>query len=332
MKHAGIGRYVENLVRELEKNRDFEIVLLKNGGQHYSFREQILMPYLIWQSSVDLVHFPHFNVPLLCPKPFIVTIHDLIKHRFHGLETTTRSPFLYRLKYFSYLLVFWLAVKRAKRIIVPSKTVKKELMVHYQLDPAKIIVIYEGVSGKFRPKKSIRARKPFVVYTGSLYPHKNIERLIKAVKSLKVQLLICCSRSVFWKRMKKKIREIKAEKYVKLLGFVPDEELVKLYQKATALVQPSLMEGFDLTVVEAMAVGLPAVISDIPVHREICGEAALYFNPHDEKEMAEKIKLVLQSPRLWKSLRKKGLARAERFSWQKMAKETLEVYANCLSL
>jgi len=171
-----------------------------------------------------------------------------------------------------------------------------------------------------------------VIYTGSLYPHKNIERLIQVVKRLKLPLKIACARSVFWQRIKKKIKQLKAEKWVELLGFVPDEKLVRLYQMAVAFVQPSLMEGFDLAVVEAMTAGLPVVISDIPVHREICGQAAVYFNPDDLGEMAKAINLVLKSPRLRQELRKKGFQRAGRYNWQKMAKETIKVYESCLGL
>lgn len=331
LKHAGIGRYVENLVRELKKSKRFKFVLFRNGARHYSFKEQLLMPWIIWRSGVDLVHFPHFNVPIFCPVPFVVTIHDLTKHKSRGLETTTSLPPLYWLKYLGYLLVFWLVVRRAKKIIVPSNSVKEELIKQYKLNPNKVVVIYEGVSEKFQvPSSKFKVTKPFVVYTGSLYPHKNIERLIRAVKRLKVQLIICCSRSVFLERIKKKIKEMGAEKFVRLLGFIPDEELVRLYQGATALVQPSLMEGFDLTVVEAMAAGLPVVISDIPVHREICGEGAVYFDPHDVKDMAGKIKLTIENKKLRRELRKKGLKQVKNYSWQKMAKETLEIYKQSL--
>lgn len=333
LKHAGIGRYIENLAANLKKTKtsQLEIVLLQDGGCHYSWQEQIFLPWLIWRSGLDLVHFPHFNVPFLCPKPFVVTIHDLIKHRFRALSTTTRSPLVYGLKFLAYLLVFRLAVKRARKIIVPSQAVKKELLIHYRLNPAKIIVIHEAASSAFRPGRRQSYRPPLLVYTGSLYPHKNVDRLLRAVKSLPVNLAIVCARSIFWQRTKKKIKKMKLSRKVKLLGFVPDRKLVALYHRATAFVQPSLMEGFNLTAIEAMASGLAVIVSDIPVHREICGQAAVFFHPYDEKELAEKIKKVVGSVQLRRKVRQKGLRQAKKYSWSKTAQETLKVYENCLT-
>jgi len=370
LENAGIGRYIANLVREI-KNEKLKIknwrlyLFVKNKTQisssteqlnnltiievrarHYSLKEQFLIPWIVWQSKLDLVHFPHFNVPIFCPVPFVVTIHDLIKHKSRGFSTTTRFPLIYWLKYAVYLLVFGLAVKRAKKIIVPSEAVKKELIKRYKLSPDKVIVTYEGVGNKFQISndklqieipnlkllKKYKIKKPFIIYTGSLYPHKNIERLIKAVKSLKLELVICCSRSVFLERMKKKIKGMKAEKLVKLPGFVSDEELVRLYREAIAFVQPSLMEGFDLTVIEAMAVGLSVVISDIPVHREIAGLAAVYFDPEEVEDMIEKIKTVIESKKLRNSLIEKGLERSKRYRWRQTAQETLKIYESCFGL
>lgn len=367
LKHAGIGRYVENLVRNLlsqDKENYYTLVFRPNQKQevqsfnsklkiieadfpHYSFKEQFLLPLPLIKLKLDLVHFPHFNVPVFYPGKYVVTIHDLIKHYSRGGKTTTRAPFLYWLKYLGYQIVFWNAVKRAKKILVPSLFIKDELIHRYRLASDKVKVVYEGADRKFKVQSSklkatvkslkllekYKIKKPFIVYTGSLYPHKNIERLAQSIKQLNVSripcplsLVVVCARSVFLERLERKVKGLCAEKFINLVGFVPDEELIQIYREAEALVQPSLMEGFDLTVVEAMATGLPVVVSDIPVHREICGQAALYFDPKNIEAMVEKIKLVLESQSLRDKLQKQGLGQVRKYDWKKTARQTLKVY------
>lgn len=343
--HAGIGRYVENLVKELGKSNDLKLVLFKDNIPHYSLAEQFLMPGIIKKAEVDLVHFPHFNVPVFYSGKYVVTIHDLIKHTSRGLETTTRTPWLYWLKYLGYRFVFRQAVKRAAKILVPSQSVKEELVKVYNLPEEKIVVTYEGVGEKFQKleignQESVKIldkygiRKPFVIYTGSVYPHKNIERLIQSIKllnQLPITLVISCARNIFWERLRQKIQELGAEEFVNLVGFVPDEELAILYTQAEAFVFPTLSEGFGLPGLEAMACGCPVVCSDIAVLHEIYGEAAVYFNPLNVEDIAEKIKNVIRDTEIRKMLIKKGFEQVKKYSWTKMAKETLKMYNDVTS-
>ncbi len=357
LKHAGIGRYVENLVTEvlkIDKDNEYVLFTRKEFTQktqfqnhrvrfvvaeipHYSLKEQFLMPALIAKEKVDLMHFPHFNVPVFYSGRFVVTIHDLIKHVSRGMATTTKNPLIYWLKYLGYKLVFGLSVRRASRILVPSQYVKSELAREYHLPLKKIVVSYEGVAEKIKSSLEAKTvlsqyqiRKPFLLYVGSVYPHKNIERLIEAVKILGIDLIIVCSRSVFWERLKKTIRQMKAEKLVNLAGFVPNEELAVLYQQASAFVFPSLSEGFGLPPLEAMSQGVPAIVSDIPVFREIYQEAAVFFDPFNPKDIAEKIKLVISNKKIREKMVKKGLEQVKKYSWKKMASETLLVYNSAL--
>ena len=379
LEHAGIGRYIANLVREIKnlklKIKNLEITLLvrrKNlkeikkkigdsfkivlcEASHYSLKEQIVVPLQLIKLKPDLVHFPHFNVPVLWWGKQVVTIHDLIKHQSRGRETTTKCPLFYWFKYLNYCFLIWLAVKRATKIIVPTKWWKKELVKRYRLAPGKVAVIYEGVEKKFKIKdlkfkidvlKRYGVKKPFVIYTGSLYPHKNVERLIKAIQLMNqlstvkppaggqvpVSLVIVCGRNIFYERFKKKVEEMKMKEFVNLVGFVPDEELVVLYRQAEAFVFPSLMEGFGLPGLEAMTAGCPVLISEIPVLREVYGEAALYFNPLDIDDIAKKIKMILDNPSIRQELIKKGYQQVKKYSWKRMARETLRLYENCFSL
>lgn len=370
LENAGIGRYVMNLIEQIEnldKENQYLVLLRKKYFQslnfknekfqkvladypHYSFLEQLLLPVQLFRLRPDLTHFPHFNVPIFWWGKKIVTIHDLIKHQSRGTQTTTKEPLFYWFKYLNYRFLIWLAVKKADRIIVPSRYWKRELARRYRLPPKKIKVTYEGVDNKFKIKnlklktttkkdkilEKCNLKKPFIIYTGSLYPHKNVERLVAAVKryhvlihsNKKLVLAIACSRGIFYERFNKKIKEMKAERFVNLLGFVPDEDLIALYRIAEAFVLPSLVEGFGLIGLEAMACGCPVICSDIPVLREVYGKAALYFDPLDVKDIVEKIGLVINDKTRRKALVDKGKQQVKKYSWQKMAKQTLKVYLN----
>ncbi|MBI3289898.1 glycosyltransferase family 4 protein [Candidatus Microgenomates bacterium] len=385
LEHAGIGRYVENLVEqlmELDKENEYVLLMRKSPitnhtfdklstGQslitdrcqlvetdipHYSLGEQTKLLRLLNRTDFDIAHFPHFNVPVFFNKLYVLTIHDLIKHTSRGMKTTTKNPLLYWAKYAGYKTVFSNAVVHAKKIIVPSNAVKEDLLKNYKISPGKVEVIYEGVEEGFKSPitnhtfdklstgqslitlKKYKIATPYVIYTGSAYPHKNLERLIEAVKyfndiyqySEPINLVICGSRNVFLERLQKVVKRNKAEKYVKFLGYIPDEELVMLYRNARAFVFPSLAEGFGLPGIEAIAAGCPLLCSDIPVSHEIYGKAAVYFNPTDSTDIADKIKQILADGELRESMVSKGKERVKRFSWRKMAQETLEVYKKTL--
>jgi len=366
LKHAGIGRYVENLVKEVLKQdnineyvlfvrNDFEEVqklkfknqnfkskfkIINADFPHYSLKEQVFFPAILNKENLDLMHFPHFNVPIFYRGKYIVTIHDLIKHTSKGMQTTTKNAGLYWLKYFGYKLVFSSAVKRAKKIITPSRFVREEIIKEYKINPQKIEVTYEGFDQKIQNQekeifKKYQIEKPFLLYVGSVYPHKNVENLIKAVVILnqehhpsfpKIILVIICGRNVFWQRLQSKIKEMKAENLIKMTDFVPDEELGSFYREALAFTFPSLSEGFGLPGLEAMANSLPLICSDVPVFHEIYQGATEYFNPHNPEDMAKKINEVISNEKIKNSLIKKGLERVKNFSWQKMASQTIRIY------
>ena len=359
LKHAGIGRYVLNLVNELEKRKledDFYILLRKESFDslnfknpkikkvkaeiaHYGLSEQIVLPFLLKRLKPDLVHFPHFNIPLFWLGRYVVTIHDLIKHESKGKETTTRLQVFYWLKFLLYRLIVFSSIKRAKKIIVPSDYWKKKLAKNYSLSEKKIMTTYEGADDFLKKQKKntsdlilkkFKIDMPFVVYTGSLYPHKNIERLAKAIRLINKEknllLVIVCGRNVFWKRFKNWLVKEELGSFVKLLGFVDDSDLFSLYQKAEAFAFPSLLEGFGLPPLEAMAAGLPVVSSNATCLPEIYGNAAYYFNPLSVSDMAKSIEKVIFDKKLQEELKKKGAKQVKLYSWEKMADETLRIY------
>lgn len=162
-------------------------------------------------------------------------------------------------------------------------------------------------------------KKPFIVYTGNLYPHKNVPILIKAVEKLKLNLAIVCARSVFANRLPK-------SKYVHFLGELTDGQLVDLYSRAEAFVFPSLIEGFGLPGIEAMATGLPVIAARASCLPEIYEDAAVYFNPSDPNDLAQKIKIVMNDKKLRQNLITKGKLQVSRYSWATMANQTWQIY------
>jgi glycosyltransferase involved in cell wall biosynthesis len=265
----------------------------------------------------------------------VVTFHDLIRHISKGKDTTTRNYSFYKLKYLGYLLVDRIAMWRAKKIIVPAIYWKNELMVKYHLPGKKIEVTYEGVNSvikKTSEKKSFGLVKPYVVYTGNLYPHKNIPVLLSAIKLLsgQVSLALVGARSVFTEKAREMINRMQVSDYVHLLGRLTDMEISQLYFQASAFVFPSLIEGFGLTGLEAMAAGLPVIAANASCLPEIYGKAAVYFNPKDPGELADVIFRVVSDNQLNKTLSALGLEKVKQYSWPKMAAETWKVYQNVL--
>lgn len=355
---TGIGRYSHFLLTELQKlddkNEYFVLLQKKNFDSFaltapnfqkilvdipiYGAREQLLLPSKILSLKPDLVHFPHFNVPVFYPGRFIVTIHDLIVSEFGGRRATTHPLPLYLIKRLGYHLTITSAVKRAAKIITPSNYVKNRMVAAFGVPGEKVAVTYEAAalpSTQARTRKEaevenvlgrLRIQKPYLLYVGLVSPHKNVSRLLEAIAVTKTHLVIVSPRTVFIERLKDEIAQKGVGKYVQLVGYVSDPDLIDLYRQAYALVFPSLSEGFGLPAVEAMSFGCPVLCSNVSSLPEVAGEAALFFDPYDPRDIAEKITQILKDKKLRAGLVKKGLAQAKKYSWETMAKQTLRVY------
>ncbi|MCL5411612.1 MAG: glycosyltransferase family 4 protein [Patescibacteria group bacterium] len=363
---TGIGRYVEKLLDELQlidKENQY-VVFLRKSNYHlfqpknqnfsktlsdarwYSLKEQMVMPFKIQQAKVDLMHFPHFNIPVFWPGPFIVTIHDLIKSEFSGASSTTRVLPIYYFKHLVYANVMSQAVRRSKKIIVPTQFTKQKLIDKLDVPAEKIAVTYEAADQNFFEwgKKQISdgkikqilckygLSKPYLIYVGNAYPYKNIDRLLEAMKLMNpnIKLINPCTRSAFYDRLGDKVRQLGLQNRVVLPGFVPDEELAVLYRAAEVYVFPSLSEGFGIPMLEAFASGLPVAASNASPLLEVGGKAAVYFDPYSPSDMAKKIEEVATNREMRRELIKKGFERAAEFSWRRTAEETLKVYKNAL--
>lgn len=359
----GIGRYTERLIHYLEKisteggsasggNRQNEYFIFlrqdgfsqyqpKNKNFHkilanyrpYSWQEQILFPFQLKKYKLDLVHFTHFNVPILYRRPFIVTIHDLIISKFpeSRKKATTLPPILYHLKLFFYNLVLKNTLIKSKKIIAVSQATKKDIIDLFKIEPRKIEVIYEGVDRLPILDSKTKIPDHYFLYVGSAYPHKNLERLLLAFKNLNIsnfKLILVGKKDYFYQRLEKYSQQLGLNDKVIFKGEVSDEELALLYKNALFFIFPSLCEGFGLPGLEAMAYGTPVIASSASSLPEIFGPAAYYFNPYDLNEITEAIRRLIFDEKLRKDLKDKGLKQIEKYSWAKMAQEILMVYHN----
>jgi len=358
-KHTGLGRYTKNLLLALKELPDFKkykftlLVYpqllaeisndLKDSYQyvptplrHYSLAEQIFLPTLLSKLKPDLVHFTHLDKPIFYFKKSVVTVHDLIRHFSKGKETTTRNPLLYWPKYWAYLLMTRI-IFISSHLIVPSHFWRNYIIKKYKFPPHKIITTYEAVDPNFlnsslRAKRSNLPTSNYLIYTGNLYPHKNIEVLLKALKKLPdLKLKIICSRSVFSEKVEKQVSELKLQKQVEFLGYVPDEKFANLYSEALALVHPSFLEGFSLTGLEAMALNCPVIAANASCLPEIYGDSVLYFNPKDPDDLVKQINLLKKSPNLREKLINLGKKQVAKYAWSQTAKETLNFYQKIIN-
>ncbi len=356
---SGIGRYLRNLVLNLSKedseNTYFLFFLKKNKNIKlpdnfieveanfgwYGAVEQIRFPKLLNSYNLDLVHFPHFNVPIFYRGRYIVTIHDLIHQHFSTKKTTTLSPVFYRIKRVGYNRVFHQAILKSEKILTPSNFVKNQLIDEWDVDSKKISVTYEGVDEEILEfvkkdsdknfkfiKEKFKINGRFLFFIGNAHPHKNVTRLIRVFKKInekypELQLVLSGKRNYFWDDT---LRFAKNDKNIIYTDYVNDEELVSLYKNAEVFVMTSLEEGFGIPILEAMACGCPVVSSDKGSLREIGNDAVLYFDPLNDNDIEEKIIKILEDKKYKEELIKKGEKRVREFSWKKMAQQTLEIY------
>ncbi len=376
----GLGRYTQEITDNIIKISqadsaaafDYVIFLSKNNFTKfnsdwpnvkkvlievpwYSLKEQLIMPFYIWREKIDLMHFPHFNVPIFTPTRFVVTIHDLILTHFPTLRATTLNPLFYRLKNLAYRTVISVAIRRAKKIITVSQFTKNDLISQFKVRANKIEVSYEGVANLAKGRDSLFAVKldnqeileyyhitsDFLLYVGSAYPHKNLEILIRVFAKLhserpEIRLVLVGRKDYFYRRLEDYARSLNLWQQdninspVIFLGYVPDVQLEVLYREALAYVFPSLYEGFGLPPLEAMAKNCSVLSSDQASLPEVLGTAALYFNPESEASMKKQIERILDDYNLRERLIRAGQGQVKKYSWWECAHQTLEIYKQCL--
>jgi glycosyltransferase involved in cell wall biosynthesis len=351
---SSTGRYVDKLIEHMHKLKpehdmlvltksprlrylkeiapDFEII--KSDFKEFTFDEQIGLLKQVDGIGADLVHFTMTQQPVRYKGLKLTTIHDLTTLRF---ENPAKNPFIFRTKQLVYGRVIRRVARDSAAILAISKFVKQDVAQYANISLNKIAVTYEAADRITDPPEPIQRLKDkqFIMYVGRATPHKNLARLVEAFAILNkkypdLMLALAGKMDKNYKRIEALASEKRLAHRVVFTDFVSEGELRWMYENAAAYVFPSLSEGFGLPTLEAMVHGAPVVCSNATCLPEINGEAAVYFDPRVTFDMAKKISGVLSDSKLRGQLIRAGKVQAARYSWQTMAKQTLEIYNQAL--
>lgn len=364
MKHIAIdarglggssGRYVERLIHYLERTdqqnrytillspKDFDkwnptasnFQKLLCPHKEYTFDEQIGLKKQLESLRPDLVHFSMVQQPVWYKaSPVVTTMQDLTTARWRNPD---KNAVVFWFKQQVYKWVNRRVAHKSTEIITISNFVRDDIVDFCKISPDKITVTYESADAFPEAAEPIPelVDKQFIMYVGRPTPHKNLRRLIDAFAKLQTkhpELVLALAG-------KKDSNYAKHEKYVNdhvlknvfFTDLIPDSQLRWMYENCQAYIFPSLSEGFGLPGLEAMRHGAPVVSSTATCLPEIHGDAAHYFDPYNVQDIARAIDEVISDPTLRQDLINRGYKNLERFSWQRMAKQTLAVYEKALS-
>lgn len=312
--------------------------------------DNIALPLFLRRFDADLYHMPLNRVPLLMPKPYVVTIHDMASLLFHpqpGLRMTLR-----RFRFRRGLL-------RARKVIAVSAATRRDVQNELHIPADCVRLVYNAPDPEFfahhhvadaraaGPESADRERRrileryqiqyPFLLYAGNIRPQKNIPRLVEAFAVVRQELrnhpvyrdlrLILIGDQISRNpAVRRAVVLSRIESCARFLGFVPFGTLRIFYESAAAFVFPSLYEGFGLPPLEAMASGTPVITSKVSSLPEAVGDSAMLVNPENVFDIARGIREVLLDDALRCTLIRKGREQAARFSWERTAREVLEIY------
>jgi len=340
--NGGSKTYAENLLSNLKNKKDFILfgvkkfksfdcipTKVKNDSVLRLFYENFILPIQIKKYNIKILHGIKGVVPFFGDFKKVVTVHDVI-------------PLIYPEQFkfkdlFYWKFIFPRYLKRADKIIASSTNTKNDLMRLLNIPKDKIEVILLAPDECFKPmrnkvllnkiKKKYSIKNKFIFYSGSINPRKNIKRVIESFELIKDKMnydLIITGGSI-WKS-EEEMNLIKNNPRIKLLGLIPKEDLIALYNLAEVYVYPSLYEGFGLPILEAQACGCPVITSNVSSMPEVAGKGALLVNPNNTNEIVNATEKILTSKRLRENLIKRGFENIGRFSWKKTVKETLKIY------
>ncbi len=346
-RKTGLGVYTEFLVQALRKEADnhyqFHFYGRERAKDLNTFErlrwENFELPHEVKNDNLDLLHIPAFAPALFKPCKLVVTIHDLI-----GMIFPNQKGWPSRFYWGKWLPM---TAARADKIIADSENTKKDILKLLNVKPEKIRVIYPSGHESFTSQISLKEieavkdrfgiKRPFFLFVGTIEPRKNLKRVIEAfgmwTKKTKSshQLMIVGAKDFAHGQEFAALQNNGLSDQIIFAGFLKHEELNALYAGALALLFPSLYEGFGLPILEAMASGTPVLTSQTSSLPEVAGNAALLVNPEDTDKIVEGIAHLAEDQILRERLRAQGFERIKQFSWQKTARETIEVYESLLS-
>ncbi len=356
--NPGIGRYMKCLVEAVVKTapeNDYLLVMPQGSEEavnasgpgiervatkmkYYSVREQVALPGLLRRHKVDFLHSPHFLLPVACPCPAVVTIHDVIY-----LACKEDLPSLPGRLYYRAMMA--VAVRSAARIITDSEFSRNDIVARLNADPEKIDVIYPGVDARLarvndeEELQRIRAKYgihgDYILYAGIYKLRKNHAGLLQAFQKFlldgsRAQLVIAGPLKEGEAILRRFVEELGISESVVFTGFVPEADLAALYSAARVYACPSLYEGFGFTVLEAMACGTPVVCSPATSLPEAAGNGALYADPGNAVDFAQALQRAFHDEPLRQELIERGRKNVESFTWDKAAAQTLAVYQSAI--
>lgn len=337
-QRLGSSQVAFNLLKSLEKidiKNEYTVLLPKNplddlpkarDGWHYKILKperlwtQITLPLALYRhkEKPDLFFSPTHYIPRFSPVKRVATIFDL--SFLHFPEMFNRKD-LWKLNQWTKY-----SIQNAEAIITISNFSKKDISKQYGVDENKITVAYPGYDKSiFRPGN--QNKNNYIIYIGTIQPRKNLIRLIEAVSKIKnLDLIIAGKKGWMYEETFNAPKKFGIEERVKFMGFLPDDELAKLLGEAQAFILPSLWEGFGITVVEAMACGIPVIVSNISSLPEIVGKAGLLVDPYSVTQIEQAIRSVISDKKMRQKYSKLSLAQGRKFSWEKMAETVLKVF------
>lgn len=341
-QHSGIGRYIRGFTSHLNfshPNHQYLFIgrpefqqtyyskrnFVALDAPIYSLSEQTLLPGKA--KHCQALHVPHYNVPILWRKKLIVTIHDLIHLEF--AQDLSPAARVYS------RLMLPLAIKKADAVICVSHKTKQDLIEKLGASEHKITVIHHGVDPIFQPLQK-KTGEPYFLYVGLMKSHKNLGVLLNAFVQLRkksgrdIQLKIVGKPDQKQKIVRQWLNLISNEPNISVITDVNDQELQGLYAHATALVFPSLYEGFGFPILEAMASRTPVIAAQASSIPEVAGNAALYFDPRSEAELVGCLEKILSDSTMRNQLIQNGTERIKQFTWQKAASQLERVYESVL--